>query len=121
MEKMKNRIKMGVLFVPIFIGGLFLFTWVVMLLWNAVLPAAVPAIKAIGYWQAMGILALSKILFGFGMGGGSKHRRWNQRMEQKMDTMTPEERERFKNEWRNRCGNRWGMAAKHDRPDTAAE
>jgi len=120
MNKMKHRMKWGFLFIPLFIGGLFLFTWVVMLLWNAVLPAAVPAIKAIGFWQAMGILALSKILFGFNMGGG-KRRQWKQRMEQKWDTMTPEEKEQFKAEWKNRCGSRWGRSMKTDSSGMAAE
>ena len=68
MNQLERRIKKGVLFVPIFIGGLFLFTLFVMLLWNAVLPAVIPAIKVISYWQAMGILVLSKMLFGFGGG-----------------------------------------------------
>lgn len=109
MKQMDHRIKKGVLFVPIFIGGLFLFTLFVMLLWNAVLPAVIPAIKVISYWQAMGILVLSKMLFGFGGGGwGGKRRMWRERMDEKWQTMTPEEKEKFKAEWKNRCAGRWG-------------
>ncbi|MBL0054889.1 MAG: hypothetical protein IPP31_01620 [Chitinophagaceae bacterium] len=105
---MKRKIKWGFLFIPIFIGGLFLFTWVVMLLWNAVLPAAVTAINPIGFWQAMGILALSKILFG-GFGGKSWRGspQWKQKMKQRFENMSPEEQENFKAEWKNRCGHRW--------------
>lgn len=107
MNKMKHKIKKGILFVPIFIGGIFLFTWLVMLLWNAILPA-VTGVKAISFFQAMGILVLSKILFGFNKGwGGSRHYQWKHRMEEKLKDMTPEEREKFKAEWRNRCGGRW--------------
>lgn len=108
MKEMNNRIKRGVLFIPIFIGGFFLFTFLVMLLWNAVLPAAIPAVKAIGFWQAMGILALSKILFGFGGGWGNKRQRFKERMQEKLNSMSPEEREKFQAEWKNRCGSRWG-------------
>jgi Ca2+/H+ antiporter, TMEM165/GDT1 family len=111
MKKMDHRIKKGVLFVPIFIGGLFLFTWVVMLLWNCILPE-VTGVKAISYFQAMGILALSKILFGgFGKshsGGWRNKEKWIE-MKEKFSGMTPEEREKFKAEWKDKCGGRWGM------------
>ncbi len=107
MNTRKHKIKKGVLFVPIFIGGVFLFTWLVMLLWNAILPA-VTGVKSISFFQAMGILALSKILFGFNKGwGSSRQYQWKHRMEEKLKDMTPEEREKFKAEWRNRCGSRW--------------
>ncbi|WP_369951824.1 hypothetical protein, partial [Serratia marcescens] len=35
----------------------------VMSLWNALLPAIL-GVKSIGFWQALGVLALSRILFG---------------------------------------------------------
>ena len=107
MNMMKHRSNRWILFVPLAIGGFFLFGLVLMLLWNAVLPAAVPAIKAISYWQAMGIFALSKILFGFNRGWGGRRYQWKQRMEQKWNNMTPEKREQFKDEWKHRCGSRW--------------
>jgi hypothetical protein len=113
MKQMESRIKRGVLFVPIFIGGLFLFTLFIQLLWNGVLTSVVPAIKTVSYWQAMGILALSKLLFGFNMGGRSR-RHWKQKMEEKWHHMSPEERERLKAEWKNRCGSRWSMGSKPD-------
>jgi hypothetical protein len=115
MKKMEHRIKKGLLFIPIFIGGVFLFTWLVMLLWNNILPE-VTGVKAIGFFQAMGILALSKILFGFHSGWGGRHRR-KQAMEQKLQHMTPEEREKFKSEWKHRCGSRWNI---HSAPDPQA-
>jgi hypothetical protein len=117
MKQMERRIKKGVLFVPIFIGGIFLFTWLIMLLWNGILPGVITGVKSISFFQAMGILVLSKILFGFnsGWGGGSRYQRRKQQMEEKLQHMTPEEREQFKAEWRNRCGGRWGgfEAMKH--------
>lgn len=111
MKKIDHRIKKGVLFVPIFIGGIFLFTWVVMLLWNGILPE-VTGVKTISFFQAMGILALSKILFGgFGRGhsGGWRNKEKWMEMKEKFAGMTPEEREKFKAEWKNKCGGSWSM------------
>jgi hypothetical protein len=110
---MEHRIKKGVLFIPIFIGGIFLFTWLVMLLWNAVLPAVI-GVKAISFFQAMGILALSKILFGFNSGWGGGYKKRKMLMEEKLQSMTPEEKEKFKAEWRNKCGSRWSRQSTHD-------
>lgn len=88
-------ILMGILAVVVF-GG------IVMLLWNNVL-AEVVSVSTVNFWQALGILVLAKILFG-GFGGGSHYkRRWKNRMSEKWNTMTPEEREKFKQEWDKRC------------------
>ena len=35
-----------------------------------------------------------------------------------LDTMTPEQREQFKAEWKNRCGGRWGRPEKTDAVNT---
>lgn len=54
-----------------------IFGYAVMLLWNAVLPALAP-VGFISYWQSVGLLVLSRILFGgFGHGkhGGAKEHR----------------------------------------------
>jgi Ca2+/H+ antiporter, TMEM165/GDT1 family len=87
-----------------------LFSFIVMNLWNAILPDVL-GVKMITFWQALGILVLSKILFS-GFGGFHRKReqfknRFRQRMMDKLATMTPEEKEKFKNEWKNRCGG-WG-------------
>jgi Ca2+/H+ antiporter, TMEM165/GDT1 family len=84
-------------------GFLVLFTFIVMWLWNAILPAVL-GVKMITFWQALGILVLSKILFsGF---GGAHHKRhaWKERMREKFQHMTPEEKEKFKQQWKDRCG-----------------
>ena len=120
MKQMEHRIKKGVLLVPIFIGGIFLFTWVIMLLWNGILPE-VAGVKTISFFQAMGILVLSKILFGFNKGWGGRHYQWKQRMEEKLQHMTPEEREKFKAEWKNRCGGRWSRFDKSESQNTTSE
>jgi hypothetical protein len=58
-------------FVVLGMGLLFLFGYVVMLLWNWLMPE-IFGLKSVSYWQAWGLLALSTILFkGMGSGGGS--------------------------------------------------
>ncbi len=92
---------------------------VVMALWNAILPAVL-GVTTITFLQALGILLLSKILFGGFHGGfGGRGRQWKQRMQQKMGNMTPEEKEKFKAEWRNRCGTRWNMHRQESRGMTS--
>lgn len=109
MKRMNGKIKFGFLFLPLFIGGVFLFTWGLMALWNGILPE-VTGVKTISFWQAMGIFALSKILFGFGGSWGGKRSRWRERRE-KYNNMPPEEWDKIKSEWKNRCGGRWGTSA----------
>lgn len=71
---------------------------VVMLLWNAVLPALFDNANTIGYWHALGLLVLARILFGGfrghgGHGGrGDRLRQWQWK---KWQAMTPEEQENF--------------------------
>jgi hypothetical protein len=79
--------------------------FVVMSLWNVVMPG-IFAVRSISFWQALGLLILSKILFG-GLrphtGGGP---RWRRRMMERWEGMTPEEREKFKQGMRRGCGPR---------------
>jgi len=84
--------------------GVALLGYLVMGLWNGLMPP-IFGLKAIHFWQAMGLLILTRILFGgFHLGhGGRYHRR--QRMFQKWESMSPEEREKFKHGFRGRfCG-----------------
>lgn len=96
-------------FILIGIAAIALFSFIVMGLWNAILVPVVH-VSAVTFWQAAGILLLSKILFsGFRGGGrfGGRRHEWRQEMKEKWQNMTPEEREKMKQEWRQRC-NRWG-------------
>lgn len=87
------------------IAGLLLFGWAVMLLWNAILPSAIHA-GEISFWQAVGLLILTRILVGgfggkrFGGPGGFRGGMWRE----KWMNMSDEEKLKFKNEWRMRCG-----------------
>ena len=85
-----------------FIGG-----EIVMHLWNWLLPSLF-GWRQISFWQALGVLALCRILFGgFGShrsGRSNFRRRMQERMDERWDRMTPEERERARQSWRGRCG-----------------
>ncbi len=81
---------------PIGIAAVAVFGFVVMGLWNWLVPA-IFGWKAIGFWQALGLLLLSKILFG-GLRG---HSNWRHRFQERWERMTPEERERFRESMRN--------------------
>ena len=80
-------------------------------LWNWLLPSLF-GWHEITFWQALGLLALCRILFGgFGWhGSGRSHvrRRMADRMAERMgdrwDAMAPEDRERFRQRIRERCG-----------------
>jgi hypothetical protein len=91
-------------FIILAIAGTALLSYVVMRLWNGVLVDALHA-SEVSYWQALGILVLSKILFGGFKGhcGSPYKHHWKNEMKEKWQGMTPEERERIKAEWRDRC------------------
>ena len=76
----------------IFIGG-----EVVMHLWNWLAPILF-GWRQVSFWQAVGLLALCRILFG-GWGGhhGGPRSNVRRRMQERWERMTPEEREKFKN------------------------
>jgi hypothetical protein len=81
-------------------------SFIVMALWNWLIPA-ITGWKAIDFWQALGLLVLSRILFGLRAGFGFGHRgHWRGRMAERWHNMTPEEREKFREGMRARCGHR---------------
>jgi hypothetical protein len=77
--------------------------FVVMGLWNNLMPA-IFGLRTLGFWQALGLLILARILFGgFHRGPGHGFRR-RRRMMERWEKMTPEEREKFREGLRGRCG-----------------
>jgi hypothetical protein len=80
------------------------FGYGVMRLWNWLTPTLF-GWHQITFWQALGILVLSKILFG-GVRGPRRggRMRWRRRMMERWHHMTPEEREKFRQSMRGRCG-----------------
>src|SRR5947208_15530751 len=89
-------------------------SFLVMSLWNVLMPG-IFAVRAISFWQALGLLVVSKILFGGFRpytGAGS---RWRRRMMERWEQMTPEEREKFKQ------GMRCSRGRTVHTPETGAE
>jgi hypothetical protein len=92
---------------PLAILGILLFIAIggvaVRELWNWLLPPLF-GWREISFWQALGLLALCRILFGgLGIRGGpSSHVR--RRMAERWEHMTPEERDRFRQGMRARWG-----------------
>jgi hypothetical protein len=82
----------------IFIGG-----EVVMHLWNWLLPSLF-GWRQLTFWQAIGILALCRILFGHHGWRGPGRSHFRRRMAERWGHMTPEERERVRQKWGERCG-----------------
>jgi hypothetical protein len=76
---------------------------IVQQLWNA-LAAPLFHAPVLGYWQAVGLLVLCRILFGgLRVRGGHGHwrgRHWRERWEQ----LSPEERAQLRERFAGRCG-----------------
>ncbi len=104
-ERGRNFWIIRAIFIPIAIAaGIFIFGSVVMILWNSLLPAVL-GVSTITFWQAIGILVLSKILFG-GFGCRHGHHRCHCKDHEghgKWMHLSPEEKEKMKEEWRCRC------------------
>lgn len=86
------------------------FGFVVMHLWNWLLPPLL-GVHAITFAEALGLLVLSRILFG---GRGHLGGPWRHRMWSRWQQMTPEEREKFREGMRARCG--WHAPASVEAP-----
>jgi chromate transport protein ChrA len=72
-------------------------------LWNWLGPAVFGA-RTITFWQALGILILSKILFGGFRGRPGYGGHWRRRMRERWEQMSPEEREGFRQGAFGACG-----------------
>ena len=93
--------------IAVAIVALLLLGLVIMGLWNWLVPALFNG-PHITFWQALGMFVLAKILFG-GWGGKGRCRQgseWKHRYYNKLSSMTPEERERFKQRMKDKwcCG-----------------
>jgi hypothetical protein len=101
----QKRRLLFVILIPVFF---FLMAALVQYLWNAILPDVVHA-GVISYWQSLGLLALSRILFGgFGFHGrgGNSHWGHSSALREKWKGMTDEEKQKFREEFKSRCEHR---------------
>ena len=90
----------GLAFAGLAVIALAVVSWVVMLLWNALLPGLFGA-PPLRYLQAAGLLVLSRILFG-GLRG--HHGRWRHHgRHERWQSLTAEERERLREKYGRHC------------------
>lgn len=91
-----------IIFIPIFfIGMAALITWILMLLWNWLMPD-IFALRLITFWESAGLLVMAKILFGgFHTGRKGCHKKgheyggWKQKFKRKWAGMSDEEKEKW--------------------------
>jgi hypothetical protein len=99
--------KRWIFLAPLAIAGMLLFVAlggeVVRQLWNWLLPPLFGR-PEITFWQALGILALCRILFGGFGGRGCSRSHIRRRMAERWEAMSPEDRERFRERMHERCG-----------------
>ncbi|GAA4359528.1 hypothetical protein GCM10023185_26190 [Hymenobacter saemangeumensis] len=109
----------------VFFAALFITAaaFLTMYLWNWLVPELFKG-PSITLAQTFGLLLLSRILFGgFGSGRRSKHwarqrKAWRQRMAGRMEHLSPEEREKFRQQMQARCGMGW--MHRQQAPESAA-
>jgi hypothetical protein len=97
----------GAAFVVFALAFVAVLSFVVMSLWNAIIPTLFH-LPALQFWQAVGLFILCRILFGGFRGRhgwhGHGHGGWRQHMRQRWESMSPEERERMRAKFKHRCG-----------------
>jgi hypothetical protein len=81
-----------------------LFGLMTQLLWNWLVPVLFSG-PVISFWQAMGLLVLSKMLFwGFGGGhrkwSGHRNHQWKRQWMDRYSKLSPEDREKFKQKFK---------------------
>ncbi|MCK4466409.1 MAG: hypothetical protein KAU83_11930 [Bacteroidales bacterium] len=97
-----------------------LFTLAVMLLWNWLIPVIFNG-PLVTFWQAAGLLLLSKIIFS---GIWKDHKPfddkrsiWRKKFEEKMNHMSEEEREKFKSRFHNKWFHHGPFDAKKEKEE----
>jgi hypothetical protein len=99
-KRMTRRMKM-VLIAPLGLAAVALFGFIVMSMWNWLVPAVFGG-HPITFWQGLGLLILSRILVG-GLGGHNDNRHSHGKMDG-WERLTPEEREKFRQRLREAGG-----------------
>jgi hypothetical protein len=91
---MKKGVKI-VMFSVLAIAGLSLMIYLTMVLWNWLVPELFHG-PVLSFWQTLGLFVLSKIFFGTFFKGRNGGSHWKPYWKQKWNSMSPEDRERFK-------------------------
>ncbi len=91
----------------------------VMLLWNWLVPELFHG-PVITFWQALGLFILCKLLFGGFMKDNDKKNSWKrrkwERMQAKMEHMSPEEKEKLKSHFDRCWGRKWQREEEPQQP-----
>ena|SRR6185295_3727854 len=108
MRNRRTRILRLLLIVPIAVVVFgFIFGQVTLQLWNWLMPT-IFGLPTLTFWQALGLLFLSWILFGGRRGFSGPGRHMRHRMRERWEQMTPEQREELRkgmaDRWGRRCG-----------------
>lgn len=83
------------------------------LLWNWLVPILFSG-PLISFWQAVGLLVLSKILlWPFGKRHHGHQGGWRPYWKEKWNKMTDEEKDQFRQKMKDRCG--WGSSTKEEK------
>lgn len=102
----------GLSAVALALAAFTLLGWTTMTLWNWLLPTLLN-LPVISFWQALGLLLLSRILFGNWGGGGSwknktcGHQReahWKNKIKERWNTMSETEQNEWRNKFEKHCG-----------------
>jgi Ca2+/H+ antiporter, TMEM165/GDT1 family len=119
----RSRFPRFMLFLLFIFAVLVPLSFIIMALWNNIL-VAVLHVTVINFWQALGLFALSRILFGGfpGKPGWAGHHRRRHEMEEMRNrwfNLSPEEKNQFKQDWKSRCG-KGQMPVTPETPGTAS-
>ena len=98
-------VRRGVRFAMFAVMAVIVVGFVTMSLWNWLVPPIFSG-PEITFWQALGLLILSRILLGGWRAGPRGRMPWRRRMMDRWQQMTPEQREKFREAWGARCGGR---------------
>ena len=114
--KRRNWIAKIALIVPLVLLAIAAFVYVTMSLWNWLVPDLFHG-PLITFWQALGLLVLSKIIFsGFAKRHHGYGGHWRPYWKQRWTSMSDEDRERFKQKMKEKwCG--WAENPSTQNPD----
>lgn len=99
-----NKAKRFFFFIPMMLFGLSAISFVVMQLWNWLMPI-IFKLPTITFIQAFGLFVLSKILFSSFNFANKRHgmTNYNSMSKEKMMSLSEEERQEMKRQWQQRC------------------
>jgi len=98
----RRLLRMFVFVLPAFLVLAALMVWAFSALWNGLMPD-IFGLRTITYWQGLGLIVLSWILFR-GFRGPAMSNAWRHSMYRRWERMTPAEREEFIRGLNARCG-----------------